>query len=99
MAGGHFVRGPACRSLKPTKHVVSKAEIRQCLAARHLLGWGQEALAHYAGIASKSVSRFERGEAVSLFTEHLIREALQRRGGVTFPQADEHGGAGLRLSE
>jgi hypothetical protein len=42
------------------------------------------------------VARFERGETVSRFTESLIRQALER-GGAEFIQADEYGGAGLRL--
>lgn len=97
MAGGHFVSDIS--SLKPTKHVApSRAELRQCRAARHLLAWSQEALAHYAGIAAKSVARFERGEPVSRWTEDLIRQALER-GGVEFIAADEYGGAGLRPSE
>ena len=38
MAGGHFVSDIS--SLKPTKHVApSRAELRQCRAARHLLAW------------------------------------------------------------
>jgi DNA-binding XRE family transcriptional regulator len=86
-------------ALKPSTYVApSRAELRQCRAARHLLSWSQEALAYYAGIATKSVARFERGEAVSRWTEELIRQALER-GGVEFIAADEYGGAGLRLSE
>ena len=97
MAGGHWIREMA--ALKPTKRrLISKAELRQCRAARHLLCWSQEVLAYHAGIATKSVARFERGETVSRFTEGLIHEALMR-GGVVFIRADEHGGAGLRLSE
>jgi DNA-binding XRE family transcriptional regulator len=83
-------------ALKPAKHVApSRAELRQCRAARHLLAWSQESLAHHAGIATKSVARFERGEPVARWTESLIRQALERH--VEFIQGDEYGGAGLRL--
>jgi DNA-binding XRE family transcriptional regulator len=83
--------------LKPAKYVASsRAELRQCRAARHLLLWSQETLAYHAGVAAKTVARFERGETVSRFTESLIRQALER-GGAEFIQADEYGGAGLRL--
>jgi DNA-binding XRE family transcriptional regulator len=86
-------------ALKPSTYIApSRAEIRQCRAARHMLAWSQEVLAFHAGIAVKSVARFERGEPVSRWTEELIRQALER-GGVEFIQADEYGGAGLRLSE
>src|SRR5262245_50255934 len=84
--------------LKPTVRVSpSRAELRQCRAARHLLAWSQETLAFHAGLATKSVARFERGEPVSELTEGLIRQALERH--VEFIQADEYGGAGLRLIE
>ena len=97
LAGGHWIRDMG--ALKPAERVaISKAEIRQCRAARHLLGWSQEDLARCAGFAAKSVARFEQGETVSRFTEDCIREALER-GGVTFLRADEHGGAGVRRRE
>ncbi len=70
----------------------------QCRASRALLGIGQEALAHEAGVSRPVVFRFETGKADPM-PQNLaaIQRALEKRG-IEFIGPDSDG-VGVRLRQ
>jgi ribosome-binding protein aMBF1 (putative translation factor) len=88
----------ASKTGKDAKSIIPEAVIRQCKAARALLGWPQKELAHRAKTTTITISRFERGEVnPRLSTLWSIQDAFAAAG-VMFLDPDEDGGIGLRLS-
>lgn len=77
---------------------IPKVSIRQLKAARNLIGWSQEQLAHFADVSLPTVKRLESKEGWlggRPITAQKIREALEA-GGIQF--IDENGGGlGVRL--
>jgi transcriptional regulator with XRE-family HTH domain len=68
----------------------------QCRAARGLIGWSQQELAHQAGVGIMTVHQLEKdGSQPRRATLEVVQRALES-GGVEF--IDENGGgAGVRL--
>ena len=70
----------------------------QCRAARGLLDWTQDELAAAAEVSRSTVRGFESGQRdMQRATMAAIRRALEGAG-VSFQDADESGGPGVRLS-
>jgi transcriptional regulator with XRE-family HTH domain len=70
----------------------------QCRAARGLLNWKQQDLAHHAGIGVVTVHQLEAGTSKQRrATLDVIRRAFERAG-VEFIDANG-GGPGVRLRE
>lgn len=75
------------------KDAISAAQSR---AARGLLGWSREQLAHASGVPGRTVADFELGNTTSrVRTVAAIRAALEAAG-VEFI-AENGGGPGVRL--
>lgn len=51
-----------------------------CRAARHLVGWTQTDLANSAGLALRTVQRYEDGHALSVKNVARIRKTLSQSG-------------------
>lgn len=75
--------------------------VPQVRAARALLGWSQPELAERAKVSFPTIQRLENPkygpQASSLRVVTAVREALEA-GGVTFLDASEGAGEGVRLS-
>ncbi|WP_082464003.1 helix-turn-helix domain-containing protein [Sphingomonas sp. Leaf17] len=74
--------------------------IEQCRAARALLDWSAQDLAHRAGIGVATVRRFESGSVVAASSVESMITALSDAG-VAFIAAggsSPDGGEGVRLS-
>jgi ribosome-binding protein aMBF1 (putative translation factor) len=67
----------------------------QCWLAREALGWSVPDLARAAEMSSKTVVRFERGDALKASTVGKIQNALEKAG-IVFIDAND-GGPGARL--
>ena len=63
--------------------------------ARAALNWSLRDLAKAAGISANTVSRFEGGKPAISATLTVIKQAFEAEG-ITFIDADETGGAGVR---
>lgn len=57
---------------------------RQCRAARALLGWKQNRLAHQAGISLSAVAQFEGGQTQTYPRNIEAMESALNRAGVRF---------------
>lgn len=69
---------------------------QQLRAARAFIGWNRDQLAVRSGTSVKTIQDFEKGESDSKQgTVAAWRKALHAAG-VTFIDADEHGGSGIR---
>lgn len=69
----------------------------QSRMARAAVGLGVRELADAAGVSTNTITRFERGEALSPRTLSAIRAALEEAG-VEFIEPNG-GGAGVRLKK
>jgi DNA-binding XRE family transcriptional regulator len=70
----------------------------QCRAARGLLDWTQDHLAHVAGISRSTIRGFESGQhALQHGSAEAIMAAFQRAG-LRFLDTDPEGGAGVRFA-
>jgi hypothetical protein len=68
----------------------------QCWLARDALGWTTTDLARAAGVARRTVQRFERGYALKPTTLEAIQGALEKAGVVFIPANESGPGARLR---
>jgi DNA-binding XRE family transcriptional regulator len=78
-------------TMRPAEHIDGTTDdtVRQVRAARALLGWGQDMLAHKAGITPLTVSNFERKVGVPrMSTEESIMRALADAGIVFLRRED-----------
>jgi transcriptional regulator with XRE-family HTH domain len=69
----------------------------QCFLARAALGWSMYRLARAAGVSSRTVVCFERGDSVRPSTVEAIQRTLEKAG-VIFIDAND-GGPGARLGK
>ena len=73
----------------------------QTRAARALLGWSQDDLSNFSGVAKTTLANFEAGRRQP-YTRTLreVRSALERAGVqfIAVGEASNAGGAGVRVS-
>jgi transcriptional regulator with XRE-family HTH domain len=69
----------------------------QCKAARGFLGWSQRELGRRTGYSFQAISRFERGERLSISAEGVIElQAVLEDAGIVFLEDGERVLVGLR---
>lgn len=77
---------------------LSRFEPAQCRAARGLLNWNQEHLAHQAGVSRSTVREFEAGHhELHRSTQTLLVRAIEDAG-VLLIEAGE-AGCGVRMAK
>jgi transcriptional regulator with XRE-family HTH domain len=70
----------------------------QCRAARAVLDWAQDDLELHAGVAKRTISKFESGVGhIHPASVQMLRRALEAAG-VLFLDDDGHG-AGVRFAQ
>ncbi len=81
-----------------SRSVASLISPGQCRAARALLDWAQDDLEIHAGVAKRTISKFESGVGhVHPDSVHMLKRALEEAG-VQFLDDDGHG-VGVRYPE
>jgi transcriptional regulator with XRE-family HTH domain len=76
-------------------------QVAQLRAARALLGWRQEDIAHAAKISVATIRRIESQEGPLMgYISTLVKiQATFEQAGIQFIDDDENGGYGLRLAK